>query len=294
MKNIVCFGEVLWDVFPNHKTIGGAPLNVALRLQSFGHKVAMITKIGKDALGETIFEYIKTNGVEVDYIQKDDHLKTGEVEVSLNEEGSATYVIHAPRAWDAIELTEAAKQITATSDAFIFGSLVARTAVSKATLYLLIDCAPYKIFDVNLRAPYYSLEELNYLMNAADFIKFNDDEIFEICNSLYGKSIALEECIRLISKQTSTASICVTLGAKGAVLFVDNEFYYNAGYTVNVIDTVGAGDAFLATLTHKLLIGSTPQNAINYACAVGAYVASQAGANPKFEKEDIEKLMLSI
>ena len=220
MKNIVCFGEVLWDVFPNHKKIGGAPLNVALRLQSLENRVAIITRIGDDTEGKEIKDFIKDRGVETENIQIDATLKTGEVAVVLDSNGSASYTINSPRAWDNLQLTECAKEITKKSDAFIFGSLVARNDVSRDTLYQLLKIATYKIFDINLRAPHYTIAVLKTLMKEADFIKFNDDEIFEIAKELNSKTNSLEETIQFIAKKTNTKSICVTKGGEGAVLFI--------------------------------------------------------------------------
>lgn len=293
MKNIVCFGEVLWDVFPNHKKIGGAPLNVALRLKSLDNNVSMITRIGDDVEGMEIKEFIKERGVLIEDIQIDAALKTGEVKVTLNEKGSASYEINFPRAWDNIQLTKSAQIITENADAFIFGSLIARNDVSRETLYQLLQFAKYKIFDVNLRAPYYTKASLNYLMEAADFIKFNDDEIFEIAKSLHFKSDSLEQNIQFIAEQTNTNSICVTKGRHGAILYYDNSFYYNNGYEIKVVDTVGAGDSFLASLTNKLLKGAAPQKALDFACAVGAIVASSEGANPVIEEGSIAAFISS-
>ncbi|MDV7188299.1 carbohydrate kinase [Lutibacter sp. TH_r2] len=288
MKNLVCFGEVLWDVFPTHKKIGGAPLNVALRLQSLGNNVSIITRIGDDSEGMEIKEFVKNRGVSIENIQIDTTLKTGEVAVVLNEKGSASYTINFPRAWDNIQLTKKAKEITKKSDAFIFGSLIARNDASKNTLYQLLKIAKYKIFDINLRAPHYTLEVLNYLMKEADFIKFNDDEIFEIAEELHFKTESLEDTIKFIATQTNTKSICVTKGKHGAILYYNNTYFYNNGYKIVVKDTVGAGDSFLASLTDKLLRGSLPQEALNFACAVGAIVASNEGANPEIKKEAID------
>jgi fructokinase len=291
MKNIVCYGEVLWDVFPNHKKIGGAPLNVALRLQSFENNVAIITRIGDDTEGKEIKDFIINRGVVTENIQIDATLKTGEVAVILDAKGTATYTINFPRAWDNIKLTEKAKEITENSDAFIFGSLVARNDVSRDTLYQLLKIAKYKIFDINLRAPHYTLEVLKTLMNEADFIKFNDDEIFEIAKELKSESDSLEETIQFIAKETKTKSICVTKGGDGAILYYNDVFYHNSGYKIEVIDTVGAGDSFLASLTNKLLKGISPQRAIDFACAIGAIVAGSEGANPQIKKEEINKFV---
>ena len=293
MKNIVCYGEVLWDVFPTHKKIGGAPLNVALRLQSLDNSVSVISSIGDDKKGREIKEYAVELGVNADHIQVHKELKTGKVKVMLNQKGSASYDIMYPRAWDKIQLTEENEKLTKNADAFIYGSLAARDETSRHSLYELLKLASYKIFDVNLREPYYTKEVLIHLMEQADFIKFNDDEIFEIGEKLESKTHSLEQNIKFIADFTDTKTICVTKGRHGAILYFDNTFYYNSGYQVEVVDTVGAGDSFLATLISKLLKENLPQEAINYACAVGALVASSEGANPQIKQQDIIDFMNS-
>ena len=293
MANITCFGEVLWDVFPTHKKIGGAPLNVAARLQSFGNNVSMISRIGDDEKGTGILDFFKERGVDSSGVQVDSVLKTGKVKVVLDEEGSASYDIMFPRAWDKIEVNDVAKSIVSKCDAFVFGSLVTRDDVSRKTLYELLKLAEYKVFDVNLRPPYYSAEVLKYLMAQADFVKFNDDEIIEIAESFGFQSKLLEDIIQFVAKETKAKTICVTKGGSGAILFVDNIFYYNGGYKVEVVDTVGAGDSFLASIITQLLNKTAPQEALNFACAVGAIVASSEGANPEIKKETIEKMINS-
>lgn len=292
MINITCFGEVLLDIFPKLQKIGGAPLNVATRLQSFKNKVSIISRIGNDDDGKKILKFLKTNKVNVEGIQMDSQFKTGTVKVTLDEKGSASYDIEYPVAWDKIELTEISKTITEASDAFIFGSLVTRDNTSRSTLFELLKFATYKIFDVNLRAPYYTEEVLIRLMNQADFIKFNDDELLEICENLDSKSQNLEQNMLLIAENTNTKSICVTRGKHGAVLLYNDKFYYNKGYEIDVVDTVGAGDSFLASLTDQLLKNKSPQEALNFASAVGAIVASSEGANPEINNKDI-RLMIN-
>ncbi|MDB2606717.1 carbohydrate kinase [Zobellia sp.] len=293
MKNIACFGEVLWDTFPDHKKIGGAPLNVAIRLKSLGHTISIISRIGQDLDGNEIYDFVKEKDININGIQVDDTLKTGIVNVVLNESGSASYDIPSPRAWDNIQVSPISRSITKSADAFIFGSLITRNNASKETLYVLLKLAKYKIFDVNLRAPYYAKDILVALMNKADFIKFNDDELFEISAMLGQESGPLEEIIQFIAGQTNTKTICVTKGKHGAVLFVNGKFYFNSGYYVTVVDTVGAGDTFLASLISKLLNEETPQKSINYACALGALVASKSGANPSISNHEIEQMMYS-
>ena len=130
-------------------------------------------------------------------------------------------------------------------------------------------------------------------MKAADFVKFNDEELYEICTHLGFDNIELEACIRFISEQTGTEQVCVTLGKDGAVLFYTNAFYYNPGYKVKVADTVGAGDSFLACIISQLLNGLDPQDAINFACAVGSIVASRNGANPEISDAEVQAMIES-
>jgi len=291
MKKITCFGEVLWDVFPTHKKIGGAPLNVSFRLQSLDNDVAMLSSIGNDERGKTLLDYIIQNGVDVSCVQVSDKFKTGKVKVMLNDKGSASYDIKYPRAWDNIKITQESINLVKQSDGFVFGSLAARDEFTRKTLYELIEHAKFKIFDLNLRPPYYTKEVLNHLMNKADFIKFNDDELYEVCKDEGSKYLSLEQNIRYISKKTNTNHICVTKGPHGAVLMYDGKFYYNSGYLIKVIDTVGAGDSFLASLISKLLKNKDPQEAVDFACAVGALVAQSEGANPKITKKRINKFI---
>lgn len=290
---ITCYGEVLWDVFPTHKKIGGAPLNVALRLKSLSNDVSIISKVGNDDLGASLLQFIEEHGVNTSNIQIDSELQTGKVKVTIDEKGSASYDIMFPRAWDAIATTNQDKELVSSSDAFIFGSLIGRNAISRNSLMSLLKLARYKVFDVNLRAPYYTNELLIELMYKADFIKFNDDELLEICNHLGSKFDSIEQNIAFISDYTNTKHICVTKGENGAVLLYDSTLYYNNGYRVNVIDTVGAGDSFLATIVNYLLKKEPTQKAIDIACAVGALVAQSEGANPEITSNNIDDFMSS-
>lgn len=292
MSKVVCFGEVLWDIFPNgKKKIGGAPLNVALRLESFGNDVTMISAIGNDDNGQKLSKYMSSNGLDTAFIQTKQKFSTGEVTVTLNNKGSASYEIEHPRAWDKIDFTNELEYKVIGTDAFVFGSLIARDEVSKKTLYQLIEIASYNVFDLNLRPPHYSKSVLLYLMKKADFIKFNDEELYEVADYLGSKYKGLEQNLKFIAKQTQTKHICVTKGAFGAVLLYNDKLYYNSGYQIEVVDTVGAGDSFLGTLISHLLNGETPQKAIDVSCAIGAMVAQSEGANPKISLQDLRLFM---
>ena len=291
MSKIVCFGEVLWDVFPKHKKIGGAPLNVALRLQSFQNEVALISCLGDDKLGNELLLELQKHRISSLYIQKIKAYKTSTVAISLDKNGSASYFINHPCAWDNIQVNDKLNSLVKSSEAFIFGSLIARSNTSRNTLLKLLTFSKLSVFDVNLRPPHYDINSIQVLMNAANFIKFNDDELKEISMSLGYQSASIEQTILFIAKKTNTTSIAVTLGSKGAILFFEERFFYCKGYQVEVADTVGSGDSFLATLIDVLLKRKDPQLAIDKACAVGALVAKSSGANPMISKVEIDAIM---
>ncbi|HMC00772.1 MAG TPA: carbohydrate kinase [Flavobacteriaceae bacterium] len=291
MNLFTCFGEVLWDVFPDQEKIGGAPLNVALRLQSYLNDVAIISSVGNDVLGKKLKDFILKNNLKSDYLQTDKILSTGRVNVTLDDKGSASYEISQPVAWDNIQLNQASIDRVKQSDVFIFGSLSSRNSVSKQTLLELLDHAKFKVFDVNLRPPFYNLELLQELMYKVDFIKFNDDELELISNQLNSGTTSIEKNISFISKMFRVGHICVTRGSKGAIFLSDGKMYSNDGYKINVKDTVGAGDSFLASLLHKITSEDNNQKALDFACAVGALVAASEGANPKIREIDIDNIM---
>lgn len=289
--NAVCFGEILFDVFPDKERIGGAPLNVALRLSSLGVTTEMISKVGDDLKGEELLAYLKANNIITENIEKDPSFETGKVKVQLSASGSATYTIDYPVAWDKIEATEAMEKSVKEADFFVFGSLVNRDDKSRESLFRLLPQGRYNILDLNLRPPHYSKELLIKLLEYTDFIKFNDDELYEVAAMLGSKYHSLEQNLLFMAVKFPDRSICVTKGAYGAVLMHDKKLYYNSGYRVQVKDTVGAGDSFLATLLANLLGEENPQHALDRACAMGALVASEEGATPEITSERLEKFI---
>src|SRR6478735_5484331 len=215
----VTFGEVLWDVFPTHKKIGGAPLNVALRMKSFGAESSIISKVGSDVDVKEIISFLSANGIDTGILQISEEYKTGVVNVMINEKGNASYDILYPSAWDKIVLTENIKEKVSEADVFIFGSLICRDEESRSTLNALLKIAKYKVFDTNLRAPYYTTDVLIELMMKADFIKLNDEELFEISKKMDSPYNSFEQNIKFIADKTNTKQVCVTKGAFGAVLY---------------------------------------------------------------------------
>ncbi|MBQ4833814.1 carbohydrate kinase [Pseudoalteromonas sp. MMG010] len=289
--SVSCFGEVLWDCFDSGKRLGGAPLNMCVRINSLGIKADIISGVGNDALGSELLKEIDSKGVSCDFITVNSEKSTSTVEVTLDSGGSASYEIVANTAWDNIALTPDLINKVKSSDVFVFGSLIARSDVSKATLQALLNVANFKVFDVNLRAPHYTLETLIELMNTADFIKLNDDELYEIAKAMGCKFHSLEQNLAFIAEQTNTEYLCVTKGSHGALLTIKGKNFYNSGYLISVVDTVGAGDSFLGSLIYQLCSNDDAQYAVDFACAVGAMVAERSGATPVIEHKQITDFM---
>jgi putative carbohydrate kinase len=288
---VTSFGEVLWDDFPSGKVLGGAPLNVLVRLQSFGVDTAIISRRGDDADGEELLRQIQAKNVNTDLLQVCKECDTSLVKVILDKCGSASYEIVYPCAWDRIVVEDAALQRVAESDAFVFGSLATRDEISRAALDKLMEKAKFKIFDVNLRKPHYDTDRLLATMKRADMLKLNDDELYEL-SAVYGSPYhSIEQNIAYLNRLTGAQTICVTLGGHGAILYKDGELYRHCGFRIKVADTVGSGDSFLAGLTYKLLNNAEPQEAITFACALGALVASRHGATPDISLQEIESFM---
>lgn len=290
-KKVICFGEVLWDVFPGGEKIGGAPLNVALRLKSLGVATTIVSKVGKDQLGKRLIDFIHQQGIGTEYIQQDAQFETGKVNVTLDQSGAASYEIAYPAAWDKIDLVPTLEEEVAQADLFLFGSLVTRDVASKKSLLALLKKASFKVFDVNLRAPHYSQTLIEHLMQKADLIKFNDEELAEISKAMGCQDKSLEKQLRFISAKTNTPKVCVTKGGDGALLQLNGQLYDQKGFPIKVVDTVGAGDSFLATLLEGILTNKAPEIALEKACAMGAMVASSTGANPKITPEELHQFI---
>lgn len=284
----VSYGEILWDVFPDGKKLGGAPLNLCLRLKSLGVGVQMISRLGTDALAEETRAQLDLLNLNQNLIQEDDELETGQVLVTLDDSGSASYEIKEPVAWDAIAISDENMKAVAHADLFVFGSLAARCETSRATLKELLPQSKYAIFDVNLRAPHYKMEHLVQFMKQAQMVKMNDEELEILADHFNIKSKSIEDQLAQISKETNTNLICVTLGKAGAVLYKNNKLYSHRGFSTTVVDTVGAGDSFLGGLLYQLFKEEAePEYALGFACALGAMVAGKKGANPKIAKDEI-------
>lgn len=284
---VICFGEVLWDILPNGKVPGGAPMNVAYHLNQLGIKADMISKVGKDDLGKELLQFMQSKGIGTQYVHIDDLLKTGMVKIILDNPLEVKYVIEYPVAWDKIEVHFFNEINTATH--LVYGSLACRDEISRKTLFQLFDKIEYKIFDVNLRAPHFEKEVLEVLLNTANLVKMNVEEL-DCINSWYNNQTEPADKMQFLRNRFSLDKICVTNGAKGAMFLSDDGFLESEGTPIKVADTVGSGDAFLAALVSKLLKNASIKETLNFAGKLGAFVATKSGAVPAYQLKDLNEL----
>jgi fructokinase len=289
MKPVLCFGEILWDTFDDGKKPGGAPMNVAMHLMQQRVDVAFASRVGEDDPGDELVEYLKRNDLFSDLIQRDPQLDTCQVTVELDANQQATYIIPEPVSWDNIQTDDTLTKYAESASAIIFGSLACREKTTRDTLLNLLDeTKALKIFDVNLRAPHYTLSTIETLTAKADVVKMNDEEASLLIG---GSNRDIREQINEFRSKFHSHTICVTRGEHGAIVWHDHEFYESPGCPAPPGgDSVGAGDSFLATFIAGLLAGKPMQEAVDKACIVGAFVAGKRGANPPYD-DNIRKLL---
>ena len=289
---IACFGEMLWDVLPTGKQPGGAPLNVAVHLHNFGLDAQIISRVGHDDLGAELVAFVESKGISTRYVQRGQTHLTGVVKANVSDSMEVTYKIVKPVAWDYIQYDAALSELVESAEAFVFGSLAARHAPSRETLYRLLQRAPLKVFDVNLRPPHYSRDVVTYLLRQADIVKLNHHELAEIMG-WFGVSSAEETALRWLAERFQLQAVCLTKGADGAALWAGQQQYSSPGIAVQVQDTIGSGDAFLAALLRGWLAGQPPVDYLAFACAAGSLVASCQGATPAISEAQVLALVVA-
>jgi fructokinase len=286
---VVCFGEILWDILPSGAVPGGAPMNVAYHLYKQNLNPALITKIGIDDEGKKLVDIFSNNGVCTDYFQVDYEYETGKVYATPNVRNEVSYNIAMPVAWDFIQQEDGLKELVDAADVFVFGSLAARNKVSYDTLFSLLEIAKNKVLDINLRAPHFNKQVVKDLLEKADFVKMNQDEL-ELITGWFADFSSTEDRMKSLAERFSISNMIVTMGGDGAILLMDGEMVTHKGFTVDVEDTVGSGDAFLAGLLSKLLNNTEPKEALDFASRLGAFIATQRGGCPEYKIQDIENL----
>ena len=276
---VLCVGEVLWDALPEGLFLGGAPFNVACHLRAAGVPVSMVSRVGSDQLGDEVLRRAARYGVGTELIQTDAELPTGFVRVRVDDAGNPGYEILAPSAWDAIATTEALIARAGRARAIVFGTLAQRAELTRKTIERLWDSSALMVFDVNLRPPFEDKDIVRRSLERADVVKLAEHELTRIAG-WFGLRGTPRETMAAVAEKFECGVVCVTRGSNGAALLHDGEFTEHPGFEVEVRDTVGAGDAFLAVLLAGLLSGTSDEALLRHANLMGAYVVTQFGAVP--------------
>lgn len=284
----VCFGEVLWDIFPSGSRAGGAPFNVAYNLFKMGIDTKMLSRIGNDQLGHQLLNQIEDWGITTDFIQIDQEKATGTVLADFDEHGEAKYDIVQEVAWDYILALPEHKELIQHSEAFVFGSLVTRSEASQNTLLELLEYSKFRVFDVNFRPPFINFEFIKKLLHKADLVKMNKAELRTILEYLGEDYIDEDTSIRHIQTYFNLNEIVLTKGSKGARYFVGDTAYNFPAVHIEIADTVGSGDSFLAGFLSKRILGKSPEEIMKQATALGAFITSKSGACPDYTYEDFK------
>jgi fructokinase len=288
----VCFGEILWDVLPSGSRPGGAPMNVAYHLQRLGLSSALVSRIGKDKWGAELVKILGDFSLPVDYLQTDEQHATGIVNASIKENNEVEYEIVYPVAWDFVRYEKEHTSLIQKASYFIFGSLAARNEISRQTLFQLIEAANTKIFDVNLRPPHFSRSIIEHLLSKADIVKLNEHEV-KLVSGWFSNYSDIKDQISSIQHRFNLKTLLVTKGDKGALVKYEDDWFSHNGYKIKVTDTVGSGDAFLAGFLFQLENKKPIDEALSFANALGAFVATQSGACPGYNMANIYQLMSS-
>ncbi|HHF42117.1 MAG TPA: carbohydrate kinase [Candidatus Aminicenantes bacterium] len=277
---LVGIGEILWDMLPEGPRLGGAPANFAYYAQALGEKGIIVSRIGADEAGEKIITQLRFHGLESKYISIEDKHPTGKVTVNLDSQGKPQFEIHRDCAWDYLEITPELRELATQADAVCYGSLAQRAPVARQSIREFIshtrsDCL--RIFDVNLRPPFYALEDINWLLKRSQVLKLNDEEL-----RILAELFQIDNQERLITEfffSTYPIELMVlTRGERGSSLYTRERTSNFSALPVRVVDTVGAGDAFTAAVAVGLLHQEDLDKINETANRLAAYVCTQPGA----------------
>lgn len=288
--HVLCIGEALWDVLPGGRVPGGAPMNVALRLGAFGCRSRLLTRVGCDEAGRDLVAYLDGLGLDTRFVQYDSRWPTGYVAVDTSDALAAHFDIAAPVAWDFIDAAEYLAQTDEPVDTVVYGSLAARNPVACASQFRLLEQARLRIFDVNRRPPWDDRELIERLLRKAHWVKLNETEL-ALVQAWHGLALPATDAVRWLVDFYGLDAVCATLGADGAMLLWGGRLYRQSAFEVDVVDTVGCGDAFLGALLAGLLDRGDPAAVLERACAAGAIVARHPGGNPELREDDIRAML---
>ncbi len=300
---ILGIGELLWDVLPEGPRLGGAPANFTVMAGRLGNHAVILSRIGRDDLGRKAVELLDPLPADTSHLQVDPAHETGRVTVTLKD-GQPEYIIHQPAAWDSLELSDEWVQLAERADAICFGSLAQRSVESRQSIQTLAaqtSVACVRVFDVNLRAPYYSGEVVQESLELATVVKMNDAEMPLLLALLGlpeegGAAPATQRpgAERLLEEFPTLQMVAVTRGGHGSLLVTREEWHEHPGIPIQVADAIGAGDAFTAAMTHYMLRGAGLETLNEAGNRWGGWVASQSGAMPALNEVVRERIASAI
>lgn len=288
---VVCFGEVLWDNFPSGKKPGGAVMNVAYHLKTLGVNSHLISRVGADANGTELMQVLEDLGLDKTFVQIDQQQKTSTVEVHVDQENEVSYEIVKPVAWDYIAFENAQTRLVAQADAIVYGSLSGRCETSRKTLLHLLALAPYRVMDVNLRAPDYDEAYIATLLDQTDLLKLNADELMIISSWFNPDCQSETERVELLRNKFNIPEVVITKGSRGASYYGEQTEHHWSAYAIQVADTVGSGDSFLAGLLAMKLSNEYINDTLDFAVALSAFITTKAGACPDYKLADVNRFI---
>ncbi len=280
---IVGIGELLWDLLPGGKKLGGAPANFTYHATALGHSGIVASCVGDDPLGCEIRTTLEKLSLETAYIALAHDFPTGTVAVRLDPMGVPTYDIKEGVAWDHIPPSPQFDELAAQADAICFGSLAQRAEQSRRTIHAFVDKArpeALRVFDVNLRQHFFTKEIIQQSLHLANVLKVSDEELPTFQDALSIPHTG-EDAITFIADEFNLEAVALTRGSKGSVLFSGGEISRHNGFPAKVVDTVGAGDSFTAALVAGLLSGFSLDEINEKANRLAAYVCSRPGGTPE-------------
>ncbi len=287
---IVAFGEILWDLLPEGRTLGGAPFNFAYRVNSLGDIAFPVSRLGRDHLGREAWDLVTSFGIDPSYLQWDDSFPTGTVRVSFDAANNPDFVIVPSVAYDFIESTPGLEQIVRSADCLCFGTLIQRSDVSRQALYRLLENAAScrRLLDINLRRNCFTAETVRQSIAAANILKLNEKEAVAVGEMLGLPQLALPELTLQMAKRAGLEAVVVTLAEKGVFAASrEGDLVYVPGFRVTVVDSLGAGDAFSAGFIHQSLRGASLREACAFGNLLGAVTATKRGGTPSISTDEI-------
>jgi len=276
----MALGEILWDLLPSGKQLGGAPANFAYHAHALGADVHLVSSVGKDPLGLEILDRLHSHGMPADCVSVDPAAPTGTVSVDLSADGQPLFTIHEDVAWDRIPANITSLERAAGVQAVCFGSLAQRREPSRSSISRLVEAAPaqaLRVFDINVRQHFHSKPVIEASLEMANVLKLNEQELVLLA-AMFG--LRGDPCgqAEALARRFGLISVALTRGSSGALLLVDGVWSDHPGCPVEVVDTVGAGDAFAAAMTLGLLAGWPADDINRSANEIASRVCSHSGA----------------